>query len=540
MKRLATIVCLLAISLLSSAAIALPDSMLTLVKAYSTTSSDTSLAIIQTMRQRQLAPTWQLDMAEADYCYATLDYTKALKLYQSVYESGKAKDDATAYLALLARLMQSHDIMYNEDELVTYIHELKEEARRQKNDIYLAMADFTVGKRKYYHRKRKEGYELCTKAVKTMKNSDYFRKDNELCSYYADLLQMYMDDGRYDDALRMSLLHEETILRIRSISATNKETLRYVYAMRATLLAKAGRQDAADQAYAEWKSQPRGNSIIDRPILDYLIINKHYQEAHDIIHDYCQKLKSQKDNYSYRMITMLTAAAQIDMALGKQAEAESHCQEIKTIADSLHSDKSQSLMLTTWNLIQAEEEAERKSHLLTLLGIILILSTGLGALALYYSRNIQRRNKELLKVQNSLDAGQEVDTEETAVTNKDQNDEQPAIDENERLFIQLDELITRDKLFLKPTFSRDDMARLIGVDKNRIGHIMSNYSSASNASVYINSKRVEYGAKLLLEHPDYTISAIAQECGMSNTVTFNRTFKEIFGMTPSEYRSTLE
>ena len=540
MKRLATIVCLLAISLLSSAAIALPDSMLTLVKAYSTTNSDTSLAIIQTMRQRQLAPTWQLDMAEADYCYATLDYTKALRLYQSVYESGKAKDDATAYLALLARLMQSHDIMYNEDELVTYIHELKEEARRQKNDIYLAMADFTVGKRKYYHRKRKEGYELCTKAVKTMKNSDYFRKDNELCSYYADLLQMYMDDGRYDDALRMSLLHEETILRIRSISATNKETLRYVYAMRATLLAKAGRQDAADQAYAEWKSQPRGNSIIDRPILDYLIINKHYQEAHDIIHDYCQKLKSQKDNYSYRMITMLTAAAQIDMALGKQAEAESHCQEIKTIADSLHSDKSQSLMLTTWNLIQAEEEAERKSHLLTLLGIILILSTGLGALALYYSRNIQRRNKELLKVQNSLDAGQEVDAEETSVTNEDQNDEQPAIDENERLFIQLDELITRDKLFLKPTFSRDDMARLIGVDKNRIGHIMSNYSSASNASVYINSKRVEYGAKLLLEHPDYTISAIAQECGMSNTVTFNRTFKEIFGMTPSEYRSVPE
>ena len=540
MKRLATIVCLLAISLLSSAAIALPDSMLTLVKAYSTTNSDTSLAIIQTMRQRQLAPTWQLDMAEADYCYATLDYTKALRLYQSVYESGKAKDDATAYLALLARLMQSHDIMYNEDELVTYIHELKEEARRQKNDIYLAMADFTVGKRKYYHRKRKEGYELCTKAVKTMKNSDYFRKDNELCSYYADLLQMYMDDGRYDDALRMSLLHEETILRIRSISATNKETLRYVYAMRATLLAKAGRQDAADQAYAEWKSQPRGNSIIDRPILDYLIINKHYQEAHDIIHDYCQKLKSQKDNYSYRMITMLTAAAQIDMALGKQAEAESHCQEIKTIADSLHSDKSQSLMLTTWNLIQAEEEAERKSHLLTLLGIILILSTGLGALALYYSRNIQRRNKELLKVQNSLDAGQEVDAEETSVTNEDQNDEQPAIDENERLFIQLDELITRDKLFLKPTFSRDDMARLIGVDKNRIGHIMSNYSSASNASVYINSKRVEYGAKLLLEHPDYTISAIAQECGMSNTVTFNRTFKEIFGMTPSEYRNMSE
>ena len=80
-------------------------------------------------------------------------------------------------------------------------------------------------------------------------------------------------------------------------------------------------------------------------------------------------------------------------------------------------------------------------------------------------------------------------------------------------------------------------ARLIGVDKNRIGHIMSRYSDASNASVYINTKRVEYGAKLLLEHPEYTIAAIANECGMTNTVTFNRTFKEVYGMTPSEYRT---
>jgi AraC-like DNA-binding protein len=109
-------------------------------------------------------------------------------------------------------------------------------------------------------------------------------------------------------------------------------------------------------------------------------------------------------------------------------------------------------------------------------------------------------------------------------------------EENERLFVELDGQITRNRLFLKPNFGRDDMARLIGVNKNRIGRIMSHYSSASNASVYINTKRIEYGAKLLLKYPDYTIAAIATECGMSNTVTFNRTFKEVYGMTPTEYR----
>ena len=78
--------------------------------------------------------------------------------------------------------------------------------------------------------------------------------------------------------------------------------------------------------------------------------------------------------------------------------------------------------------------------------------------------------------------------------------------------------------------------RLIGVDKNRFGKMMSKYSDASNTSVYINIKRVTYGAQLLIEHPEYTIATVATECGMNNTVTFNRTFKEIYNMTPSDYR----
>ena len=112
-------------------------------------------------------------------------------------------------------------------------------------------------------------------------------------------------------------------------------------------------------------------------------------------------------------------------------------------------------------------------------------------------------------------------------------------DEDHRLFVEMDTRVTRDRLFLKPGLGREDLMRLIGVDKNRFGKMMSKYSDASNTSVYINQKRVEYGAKLLLEHPEYTISTVATECGMSNTVTFNRTFKEMYNMTPSEYREKM-
>lgn len=543
MRNLLLIVSLLSASLLSDARIVVPDSMLTIDHAYRTAKTDTSMAIVQTMRERHLAPEWLLDMTEGDYFYATLDYTKATKLYERAYADKDSRSNPETEMELLKRLVHTHDIMYNEDELVKYIHELRQKAIRHKNEAYLSTADFVYGKRTHYHRQKEKGYEICLKAVEMMKNSDYFRKYNELCNDYADLLLMYQEDGRYNDALRMSLLQEEAILHINGIDDGNKETMRFVYGLRASLLAKAGRQEEADQAYAEWKKAPNGNNIIDKAVLNYLIINKYYAEAHDIIHNYCQMLRTQKDNYSYRMITMLTTGAQVETRMGNYEEAAKHCQEIKSIADSLHIEKSANLMQKTWDLIQKEEDVDTKNTILNILGILVLMGLTSGFMVVYYTHRIRRRNRFLIQVLNSLEAYRNManeDIKEPQEEPKKEEEQQPTSDENERLFVKLDGQITRDRLFLNPNFGRDDMARLIGVDKNRIGHIMSRYSDASNASVYINVKRVEYGAKLLLKHPEYTIAAIANECGMTNTVTFNRTFKEVYGMTPSEYRANSE
>jgi AraC-like DNA-binding protein len=543
MRNLLLIVSLLSASLLSDARIVVPDSMLTIDHAYRTAKTDTSMAIVQTMRERHLAPEWLLDMTEGDYFYATLDYTKATKLYERAYADKDSRSNPETEMELLKRLVHTHDIMYNEDELVKYIHELRQKAIRHKNEAYLSTADFVYGKRTHYHRQKEKGYEICLKAVEMMKNSDYFRKYNELCNDYADLLLMYQEDGRYNDALRMSLLQEEAILHINGIDDGNKETMRFVYGLRASLLAKAGRQEEADQAYAEWKKAPNGNNIIDKAVLNYLIINKYYAEAHDIIHNYCQMLRTQKDNYSYRMITMLTTGAQVETRMGNYEEAAKHCQEIKSIADSLHIEKSANLMQKTWDLIQKEEDVDTKNTILNILGILVLMGLTSGFMVVYYTHRISRRNRFLIQVLNSLEAYRNManeDIKEPQEEPKKEEEQQPTSDENERLFVKLDGQITRDRLFLNPNFGRDDMARLIGVDKNRIGHIMSRYSDASNASVYINIKRVEYGAKLLLKHPEYTIAAIANECGMTNTVTFNRTFKEVYGMTPSEYRTNSE
>ena len=51
---------------------------------------------------------------------------------------------------------------------------------------------------------------------------------------------------------------------------------------------------------------------------------------------------------------------------------------------------------------------------------------------------------------------------------------------------------------------------------------------------------MEYAVQLMKEHPEYTLAAIAEACGMKSPTTFIRNFRESYDLTPSEYRKSLE
>ncbi|NNK70244.1 MAG: AraC family transcriptional regulator, partial [Flavobacteriaceae bacterium] len=51
---------------------------------------------------------------------------------------------------------------------------------------------------------------------------------------------------------------------------------------------------------------------------------------------------------------------------------------------------------------------------------------------------------------------------------------------------------------------------------------------------FLNELRVEQASKLLLSRPDLTIAEIAEQCGFQNISNFNRQFKGIKNMTPSQ------
>ena len=106
-------------------------------------------------------------------------------------------------------------------------------------------------------------------------------------------------------------------------------------------------------------------------------------------------------------------------------------------------------------------------------------------------------------------------------------------------FDAVDRLIMKDELFRNPDFGRDDLMRFMGVDKNNLATIIQRYTG-TNVTGYLNGKRMEYAVQLMKEHPEYTLAAIAEACGMKSPTTFIRNFRESYDLTPSEYRKSLE
>ena len=559
--RVYLIVCLLFVSLVGDAKIVVPDSLLDVKKSYLffITSHDTAQAIINTLRERKAAPEWRLDLAEGDMHYNARRYLTALTYYNKVDGREEISDSTHIQLIILKRMMDCYDELLDSDHLVRTLMRLRNLAESNHNKAFEAMTYFTSGKWHHTNGQKKLGYTYCQDAMEMMKSSDYPSKHVELRNFYGEMVKMYARDGRYDDALHMSRLQEAETMYPSPIiiKKANERGLRQTFAIRASMLAKAGRMAEATQAYESWKNTTGGNDNDNKEIYDYLRLSNKDEEALDIVTRYRDFLYRRGDTLSVRMLSVLNREALLRVEMGDYEHVPNLGSLIGTIADSLNVRRSSEQMQTTYHLLKEKNESQQRAQWITILTIVLAAVLIISLVILYYVRYIRHRNVELIKVLNGLDAYRR------AVINGDSPTSPEVVaaleemrklklpndlsseelgepdDEDRRLYVEMDKQVTRDLLFLKPGLGRDDLMRLIGVDKNRFGKMMSKYSDASNTSVYINMKRVEYGAKLLLEHPEYTIAAIASECGMSNTVTFNRTFKEVYNMTPSEYREKM-
>ncbi len=110
------------------------------------------------------------------------------------------------------------------------------------------------------------------------------------------------------------------------------------------------------------------------------------------------------------------------------------------------------------------------------------------------------------------------------------------ISNSEGLFRNLQKILTDKKLFNNPDFNLDLLAEELNETRHRVSEVINRHAN-ENFYSFINRYRLDEFILVIKEnrYPNYTILAIAYECGFKSTSAFYNFFKKQMDMTPKEY-----
>jgi AraC-like DNA-binding protein len=106
----------------------------------------------------------------------------------------------------------------------------------------------------------------------------------------------------------------------------------------------------------------------------------------------------------------------------------------------------------------------------------------------------------------------------------------------QRRMAQLTQHMAQAKPYLESDLTLTALAKSLDLNPYHLSQVL-NEGFGENFYKFINRYRVEESKRLLLNpaFSHYTLLAIASEAGFSSKTTFNKTFKEHTGLTPSEF-----
>ncbi len=117
-----------------------------------------------------------------------------------------------------------------------------------------------------------------------------------------------------------------------------------------------------------------------------------------------------------------------------------------------------------------------------------------------------------------------------------------AVEPNEdlALFSRLEQQLLAEKDYLNPNLTREEMARILYTNDLYLRNAIKNVSGMS-FGVYLNTLRLEHARKIIAQEnkKNISITDVAFASGFNSVRTFNRLFKETYGLTPGEVKNTM-
>lgn len=318
------------------------------------------------------------------------------------------------------------------------------------------------------------------------------------------------------------------------------------YAMMAGAFAKLSMRDSADHYAKLYWQTPYGQQNKGQRLKTYFKFSGRYEEGLKVTEDYLARCREQADTINRQYVSLLHEAEDYNVAMGRYQEAYRNSRRAAILTDSLH---ARDMRLKAMEYAE-KFESQEKDHVITVQqrgAVILCVVVGFTlvvlAILIFFIRRIQGKNRDLQNVISSLEQKQKIVEHFTPVAPvqpQDQQDDSSATeadDLNFQEYLKMERIINEQKVFLNPMANIDTVMEQAGYSRRKSTQLIQQFACTNTRVDYLNQKRVEYAAHLLLADRSLLSKDVGTRSGFYEDSTFRRNFKKYYGVTPAAYRA---
>lgn len=478
----------------------------------------------------------------------------------------------TVDLAELAVLMSDHK------ESMRYALDGISLAQKEKDKGAESKLLFCIGENKWQLSFKEEAYNYFNKAIKLLQGTEIKLEMAMLSYFYGMKMDYLLNDSRSEEALEVGLKREKLLKDIAILPEKTEGFLdlqyTYLYAKMSYICYLEGKYEQADKYFQQYLSTENSNTPDGKTYaIPYLLASEQYRKVVERCQDF-KKLMQKQDTVNLQYISILQKEVKGYLGLKDFEKVAALRESIISIIDGINSKDKQNAALELDAIYKAAEQeeyiAEQTLQLrirnisLAFLGCITCLTLFMLWRIWRYTAIVKYKNKMLAKLINEKLAGKEENRQlfieedqedlinvpldlETEVESSDQDDlsqddvaeSRDEEIENKKIFKDLNHIVVRDQLYLSPELLREDLAQIVHLNNARFARMIKE-NTGTNFNGYINELRINYAIKLLKQHPNYTIRAIADESGFNSAPILYSLFKKKTGMTPYEFKKAQE
>ena len=486
----------------------------------------------------------------------------ALHYARRAYVSDSLSHDNPSHLLrMTVSMAELFSLLSEYKESMRYAVQGVELARELKDIQSESKLLFCMGENKRRLSFKEEGYLFFDQAIDLLDNSKNEDYETMLSYFYGVKMGYLIADKRSNEALEIGLQREKLLDRMSEQSKIRADLLdlqfAYVYSKLAYLFHLMGDQKRAAVYYKKYQSTNAASTPDGKfDATPYLLLLGKYQAVLDNCRDFKEVMR-QQDTLNSQYLSILNLEIQANVKLENYKTVINLQRDITAIKDSIYQREKQNAALELDALYELNEKEARISEQafqlkIRTITLICILSGALLALFFLWRlwhQNcvIRNKNKALVKrINEQFSMQEEMDRSQLGVE-KDLSFPEKVEDEsgdneeqdkqmNKMIFEKLDYIIKRDKMYLSPDLSREELTRIVRMNNTRFAKMIKE-NTDTNLNGYINNLRLNYAIHLMKEQPDYTLRAIAESSGINSMPTFHQLFKGRTGMTPSEFKN---